>query len=138
MRRFVEVEVVKADMDRFSFLRWKVEDRIATVSGDQLARLGGAIAAVPEGEVLEAAYTHACLIARHSSPILATAKWSLNTVESMILQPGYIFEQSLTGEISGHPDSVEAFRAALERRALSYLPPEQPAGQAVNQRRDQR
>lgn len=125
-------------MDHFSFLRWKVEDRIATVDGDQLARLGGAIAAVPEGEVLEAAYTHARLIARHSGPILATAKRSLNTAESMSLQPGYIFEQSLTGEICGHPDSVEAVRAALERRAPSYLPPEQPAGQAANQRRDQR
>jgi len=42
----------------------------------------------------------------------------------MSLQPGYIFERSLTGEISGHPDCVEAVRAALERRTASYLPPE--------------
>jgi hypothetical protein len=62
-------------MDHYSFLRWKVEDRIATV----------------------------CL----SRP-------PVNAVNQ------------------------EAVWAALERRAPSYLPPEQPAGQAVNQRRDQR
>ena len=90
------------------------------IRGDQLARLGGAIETAPHTEVLEVAYGHARLIARHSRPILAMAKRSLNTIESMDLQPGYTFEQSLTREISGHPDSIEAVRATLERRAPVY------------------
>jgi enoyl-CoA hydratase/carnithine racemase len=91
------------------------------VRGDELARLGGAIATAPAAEVLDLAYRHARLITRHSRPILATAKRSLNAIESMDLQPGYIFEQSLTGEICGHPDSIEAVRATLERRPPVYL-----------------
>jgi enoyl-CoA hydratase len=62
------------------------------------------------------------------------AKRALNAIESMGLQPGYVFEQSLTREISGHPDSVEAVRAALERRAPVYASAPEPAGQAVDQR----
>lgn len=91
------------------------------VSGDQLARLGGIIETASRDQVLEAAYRHARLIARHSGPILAMAKRSLNTIESLDLQPGYEFEQSLTREISRHPDSIEAVRATLERRAPVYL-----------------
>lgn len=90
------------------------------VRGDQLARLGGVIEIAPAGGVLELACRHARLIARHSGPILTMAKRSLNTVETMDLQPGYAFEQSLTREISGHPDSVEAVRATLERRPPAY------------------
>ena len=62
------------------------------------------------------------------------AKRALNTIESMDLQPGYAFEQSLTREISGHPDSIEAVRAILERRAPDYLSSEQPADQASGRR----
>ena len=87
---------------------------------------------------MDVAYAHARLIVRHSSPILAMAKRALNTIESMDLQPGYVFEQSLTREISGHPDSIESVRAMLERRAPAYLPPEQPADQASDQRTGQR
>jgi enoyl-CoA hydratase len=90
------------------------------IRGDQLVRLGGAIEAAPRGEVLELAYRHARLIARHSGPILGMAKRSLNTIESMDLQPGYAFEQSLTREISGHPDSIEAVSATLEQRSPVY------------------
>jgi hypothetical protein len=107
-------------MDHHSFLRWKVEDRIATVRGDQLAGLGDRgcpRGRGPRSRLYARAPHHA-----HSSPILATAKRSLNTVESMSLRSGYIFEQSLTGEISGHPDTVEAVWAAPERRAPSYPP----------------
>jgi enoyl-CoA hydratase len=104
------------------------------IGGGQLARLGGAIAAAPRAEVMEVAYTQARLIARHSSPVLATAKRSLNAIESMDLQPGYAFEQSLTREISGHPDSIEAVRATLEQRTPAYLPPERPADQQAEQR----
>jgi enoyl-CoA hydratase len=108
------------------------------VSGERLARLGGAIAIAPKAELMEAAHAHARLIVRHSSPVLAMAKRALNAIESMGLQPGYVFEQSLTREISGHPDSIEAVRAALERRAPVYLSAPQPADQAVDQRTGQR
>jgi enoyl-CoA hydratase len=91
------------------------------IRGDQLARLGGAVATAPAAGVLDLAYRHARLIIRHSRPILAMAKRSLNAIESMDLQPGYVFEQSLTSEISGHPDSVEAVRATMERRPPAYL-----------------
>jgi len=91
------------------------------IRGDQLARLGGAIATAPAAEVLDVAYQHARLIARHSRPILTMAKRSMNAIESMDLQAGYVFEQSLTREISGHPDSIEAVRATVERRPPAYL-----------------
>jgi enoyl-CoA hydratase len=90
------------------------------ISGSQLAQLGGVIASCPREEVLDLAYRYARLITRHSLPILSMAKRSLNAVESMDLQPGYAFEQSLTREIVGHPDSVEAVRATLEQRAPVY------------------
>lgn len=90
------------------------------IRGDELVRLGGALASGPRDELLELAYGHARLIARHSGPVLAMAKRSLNAIESMDLQPGYAFEQSLTREICGHPDSMEAVRAALERRPPVY------------------
>lgn len=38
----------------------------------------------------------------------------------MDLQPGYACEQSLTRELSGHPDSIEAVQATLEQRAPRY------------------
>lgn len=101
------------------------------IRGDALARLGGAIATAPAAEVLDLAYHHARLITRHSRPILATAKHSLNTIESMDLQTGYAFEQSLTREISGHPDSMEAVQATLERRPPAYLAADAEAGEAL-------
>lgn len=90
------------------------------IRGDQLVRLGGALVTGPREELLDLAYRHARLIARHSGPVLAMAKRSLNAVESMDLQPGYALEQSLTGEICGHPDSMEAVRATLEQRPPVY------------------
>jgi enoyl-CoA hydratase len=96
------------------------------VAAAELARLGGIIAVVPADELLAAAHEHAALVARHSGAVLRMAKRSLNAIETMDLQPGYTFEQSLTTEISGHPDSQEAVRATLERRAPDY--PSDPAG----------
>ncbi|MFC9555761.1 enoyl-CoA hydratase-related protein [Rhodococcus sp. NPDC056960] len=90
------------------------------LSGAQLVALGGAVQAVPREQVMKTAGEHARLIARHSGPILRMAKRSLNAIETMDLQPGYAFEQSLTGEISGHPDSREAVLATLEQRPPAY------------------
>jgi len=90
------------------------------ITGEKLAQLGGIVETVAPNQVLDSAYRHAHLVARHSGPILAMAKRSLNRVECMDLQPGYTFEQSLTTEISGHPDSREAVLSVVERRRPVY------------------
>lgn len=90
------------------------------VSAAHLARLGGVIEVVPRDRLLTVAHEHAGRIARHSSALVRMAKHSLNAIETMDLQPGYAFEQSLTTRICGHPDSQEAVRAALERREPRY------------------
>jgi enoyl-CoA hydratase len=96
------------------------------VSAEQMACLGGVIAVVPREQLLAEAQRHARLITRHSVALLGMAKYSLNAIETMDLQPGYTFEQSLTTRICGHPDSKEAVRATLERRPPSY--PSEAAG----------
>jgi len=90
------------------------------VSAHQLAALGGVIEVVPQDQLLTAAYRHAGRVTRHSRALLEMAKFSLNSIEEMGLQPGYTFEQGLTTRICGHPDSKEAVLAALERREPSY------------------
>jgi enoyl-CoA hydratase len=90
------------------------------VSANQLAGIGGVVAVVPREELLATARAHARRIARHSSTLLRTAKHSLNVIESMDLQPGYTFEQSLTTRVCGDPDSQEAVRATLEQRPPAY------------------
>jgi enoyl-CoA hydratase len=95
------------------------------ISAAQLGKLGGLIEVVARGALLETAQKHAAKIATYSGVVLGTAKRALNRIESMDLQPGYTFEQSLTTEISGHPDSIEAVRATIERRPAKY-PSEQP------------
>ena len=56
----------------------------------------------------------------------------------MDLQPGYVFEQSLTCEISGHPDSIEAVRATLERRPPVYLSCGAPGTEGSRMAQDRR
>jgi enoyl-CoA hydratase len=90
------------------------------VTAEQLHRLGSLIAVVPDDELLETALTHARLVSRHSGVILRMAKRALNGIEAMNLQTGYVFEQGLTGELSGTPDSAEARAATLERRDPRY------------------
>ena len=90
------------------------------VSATQLHQLGSLIAVVPEAELLETALRHARLVSRHSGVILRMAKRALGGIETMDLQPGYVFEQGLTGELSGTPDSAEARAATLERRHPRY------------------
>jgi enoyl-CoA hydratase len=86
----------------------------------RLAALGGVLEVVPADELHARARAHADLIVRHSAAAIKMAKRSLNAIETMGLQPGYIFEQGLTGELSSHPDSLEARRATLEQREPNY------------------
>lgn len=111
------------------WVRWMYLTAEALTAAD-MARLGSVIEVVPRDEVMSAAARHAHTVARHSIALLRTAKRSLNTIETMDLQPGYEFEQSLTREISGHPDSIEAVRATLERRPARY-PSEHSTSEAV-------
>lgn len=90
------------------------------IRGDKLLELGGAVEIVEKEHVLETAQNLARLIARHSVVMLKTAKHALNTIETMDLQPGYTFEQSLTTKVSGDPDSIEAVRATYEQRTPNY------------------
>ena len=90
------------------------------VTAEQLHRLGSLIAVAPDAELLGTARTHARLVSRHSGVILRMAKQALNGIEAMDLQSGYVFEQGLTRELSGTPDSAEARAATLERRDPSY------------------
>lgn len=100
------------------------------LTGARMAELGAVIEAVPREQVLDTAYHHARTIARHSTILLRTAKRSLNRIEFMDLQPGYIFEQSLTTAVCGEPDSREAVRATHEQRPARYPSEHGPAGSA--------
>jgi enoyl-CoA hydratase len=100
--------------------------RLLYLTGEPLpvqdfARLGGVVAVVPSGQLLKEARALAAKVARHSHVAIRAAKRSLNHIEEMDLRPGYEFEQELTCELCGHPDSVEAVRAAIERREPRYL-----------------
>jgi enoyl-CoA hydratase len=86
----------------------------------RLETLGAVVEVVGPEEVVQRAVGHAQRVVRHSAAAIKMAKRSLNAVETMDLQPGYIFEQGLTGELSGHPDSLEARRATLEQRPPVY------------------
>ena len=90
------------------------------VTAEQLLTLGSVIGVVPAAQLLETAVQHARLIARHSGVVLRMAKRALNRIETMDLQPGYTFEQSLTTELSAEADSVEARAATLDRRPAVY------------------
>lgn len=85
-----------------------------------LARYGGIARIAAPGEQLDDARAVARRIARHSPIALATAKHSLNSIESRSLKAGYEFEQGLTRRLSGHPDAKEALRAFRERRPARF------------------
>lgn len=86
----------------------------------RLVALGSVVATTSPDDVVALARAHAARIVRHSTAAIRMAKRSLNAIEVMDLQPGYTFEQGLTRELSGHPDSLEARRATLERRPANY------------------
>lgn len=90
------------------------------IGAAQMLSLGSVVEVVPADELTEAALRHARLVSRYSAAVLRMAKRSLDHVEEMELRPGYIFEQSMTTELSGHPDSAEARAALLEGRQPEY------------------
>lgn len=86
----------------------------------EVARFGGVWKVVAADRLLPEAHELARLIARHSPVVLRFAKRSLNEIDSRALKDGYEFEQGLSGEMSGHPDSKEAVAAFFERRPPVY------------------
>ena len=86
----------------------------------KLRELGAVVDVTAPDDLLDVACAHADKITRHSGAAIRMAKRSLNAIETMDLQPGYACEQSLTRELSGHPDSIEAVQATLEQRAPRY------------------
>jgi enoyl-CoA hydratase/carnithine racemase len=90
------------------------------VPGPELERLGVVEACVPRQEVLEAAMAIARDIAAKSPTAVRLAKHALNTIEELSLRDGYRFEQNMTVQLSGHPDSKEAMAAFLEKRAARF------------------
>src|SRR5262245_14331599 len=88
----------------------------------ELYRLGAIHAVVPRGELLGAARAEARLIAAHSPTAMRVAKRGLNAIEDAGIRGGYTYEQRLTAQMSGHPDSKEALDARRERRAPQYQP----------------
>lgn len=92
------------------------------VPASELLPYGGIVQIVPDAELLDAALRLAARITRHSKASLRMAKQSLNTIEYMDLKAGYEFEQRLTGQLAGHPDSLESRRAIVEKRAPEFDP----------------
>jgi enoyl-CoA hydratase/carnithine racemase len=86
------------------------------VPSAELYRLGVVEACVPPSELMAAAMAIAREIAGKSPTAVKLAKQSLNMVEELSLRDGYRYEQNMTVQLSGHPDSKEAIAAFLEKR----------------------
>ncbi|GAA0570698.1 enoyl-CoA hydratase-related protein [Actinomadura livida] len=83
---------------------------------EELRKYGAVIEIVPADQLLDAARSHAARITRHGPVTIGFAKRALNRVEKMELQEGYEYEQSLTAELCGYPESKEALAAVVEKR----------------------
>lgn len=92
------------------------------LSGAELARLGGAVAAVPAGQLPDSAREVALRIARHSPTAVRVGKRALNQIEAMDLKSGYEAEQGYTGDMVDHPDAKESLAAFREKRPPTYAP----------------
>lgn len=90
------------------------------VPAAEFQRLGGLLAVVPREQLEAEAQSWAERIARHSPRAIRYAKQALNRIEFMELKPGYEYEQGLTGELSGYPDSKEALASFFEKRPARY------------------
>lgn len=90
------------------------------VPGPELYRLGVVEACVPGPELMPAALAIAREIAEKSPTAIKLAKQSLNMVEELSLRDGYRYEQNMTVQLSGHPDSKEAIAAFLEKRKPKF------------------
>jgi enoyl-CoA hydratase/carnithine racemase len=90
------------------------------VPGPELYRLGVVEACVPRAEVVTKARELAVEIAGKSPFAIRLAKQSLNVIEELSLRDGYRYEQNMTAQLSGHPDSKEAMAAFLEKRKPNF------------------
>jgi len=90
------------------------------VPGPELYRLGVVEMCVPRAELMDAAMKLAAEIASKSPTAMHLAKQSLNTIEELSLRDGYRYEQNMTLQLSGHPDSQEAMAAFLEKRKPKF------------------
>ena len=81
-----------------------------------LLQLGVVEAVVPAEALLEAAMTIAREIAAKSPTAIRMAKEALNVIEELSLRDGYRHEQNMTAQLTGHPDSIEAMAAFVEKR----------------------
>ena len=87
---------------------------------DELLRLGAIHAVVPADELAAAVRAEAEIIAGFSPTAMRVAKRGLNAIEHADIKSGYAYEQRLTAQMSGHPDSKEALAASRERRDAKY------------------
>ena len=90
------------------------------VPGPELYRLGIVEACVPRDQVIAEARRIADEIAAKSPTAIRLAKQSLNVVEDLSLRDGYRYEQNMTVQLSGHPDSKEAMTAFIEKRKPNF------------------
>lgn len=90
------------------------------VPGPELYRLGVVEACVPRDEVVAKAREIATEIAGKSPYAIRLAKQSLNVIEELSLRDGYRYEQNMTVQLGGHPDSKEAMSAFLEKRPPNF------------------
>ncbi len=90
------------------------------VAGPELYRLGIVEACVPRDRVVDEARKIAVEIASKSPTAIRLAKQSLNVIEELSLRDGYRYEQNMTVQLSGHPDSKEAMTAFLEKRKPDF------------------
>ena len=88
----------------------------------ELHRLGAIHAVVPLAELRQAGLAEAAIVAGCSPTAMRVAKRGLNAIEHAGIKPGYAYEQRLTAQMSGHPDSKEALAASRERRDPKYAP----------------
>jgi enoyl-CoA hydratase len=79
----------------------------------ELAGFGGIVALADADELPRVTRELAARIARHDRTVLRYAKHTLDTIEYLPLQEGYVYEQSQTAELTGN----ERARASLAKTA---------------------
>ncbi|MCB1510084.1 MAG: enoyl-CoA hydratase/isomerase family protein [Hyphomicrobiaceae bacterium] len=90
------------------------------VPGPELYRLGIVEACVPRDQVVAKAREIAEQIASKSPFAMRLAKQTLNVIEELSLRDGYRYEQNMTVQLGGHPDSKEAMAAFFEKRKPNF------------------
>lgn len=91
------------------------------VDAAELYRLGVVDELTTPDNLLPTARGIAREIAAKSPLAIAKAKAAFNTVEELPLRDGYIYEQSVTLELSKSEDAREARHAYLEKRQPNYI-----------------